>query len=387
MREKPMEAELQPKNSTATVGSASPLRTALGYRGRGWAVIPVGNDKRSLLKWAEFQHRRPTEHEVKSWFSQWPDAGVGIVCGRVSGGLVVMDVDPRHGGDDSLDELVRNGHKLPDTPIARTGGGGSHSYLRCDGEVPTIPAILAGVDLKGEGSYVVAPPSGHPSGGRYEWLISPDMVELAPIPAWLMEMVQSRKAPGKTPLVLPPVVPAGERNATLFRLAAAMPPEKTVVIRDVEVTFQPCPEAGPPDFTIPWWGAKMRQEHIRGERLRIALNRDPCGCETCRSLNGLTAEQALADPEVQRVLRWIKAGLRGGPERSAAQTAPAAPSVAETPDTKIGPTKSSRGRPKTKFVSPMDMELCRRLPLRAAADALGVSRETVRRWLKGAAGA
>ena len=59
---------------------------------RECSVIPVARDKRPLVKWEEFQKRRPTEEEVESWWTRWPDANIAIVTGRISG-LVVVDAD------------------------------------------------------------------------------------------------------------------------------------------------------------------------------------------------------------------------------------------------------------------------------------------------------
>ena len=84
---------------------ASPLsarEAALGYLSRGWSVIPIEpRAKRPLTAWLEFQNRCASPREIDAWFASWPDANVGIVTGRVSG-LVVIDVDARHGGEASL---------------------------------------------------------------------------------------------------------------------------------------------------------------------------------------------------------------------------------------------------------------------------------------------
>ncbi len=88
----------------------------------------------------------------------WPEANVGVATGD---GLVVLDVDPRHGGDRSLIEL-EEGHGDVVTLAARTGGGGVHLYL--EGDLPARNSFRPGLDLKGSGGFVVAPPSLHKSG-------------------------------------------------------------------------------------------------------------------------------------------------------------------------------------------------------------------------------
>jgi len=95
------------------------LDAALRYLGLGLSVIPIEpRGKAPLVPWKEFQGRRPTRALVVNWYRRWPDAGVAVVCGRISG-LVVLDADPRNG-----DGLARIEHRLPPTPTAGTGGGG-----------------------------------------------------------------------------------------------------------------------------------------------------------------------------------------------------------------------------------------------------------------------
>jgi bifunctional DNA primase/polymerase-like protein len=136
---------------------------ALGYLQAGFSVIPLRHrEKRPLIPWAEFQRRRSTEAEVQEWWAANPDAGTGFVCGRVSS-LIVLDEDPRNGGDTSLAR-----HLLPSGPVVLTGGGGRHFYFALNGEtIPKVNALLPGVDLLGEGALATAPPSIHPSGCPY----------------------------------------------------------------------------------------------------------------------------------------------------------------------------------------------------------------------------
>jgi hypothetical protein len=101
----------------------------------------------------------------------WPDANIGLATGRpLPGGgyLAVLDIDPRNDGDSSVEELERKHGPLPDTTVVRSGGGGWHHYF-CSSEPVRSRKIMAGVDFKAVGGYVVAPPSLHASGGMYEW--------------------------------------------------------------------------------------------------------------------------------------------------------------------------------------------------------------------------
>ena len=172
-----------------TSTSSSILKAALEYLRRGWSVLPLkSRGKRPLVPWEEFQRRRADEAEVRLWFESFPRANLAIVTGAISG-LVVLDIDPGHGGDESLTELESLHGALPNTIEVLTGGGGRHVYFRHPGDAVRNQAGLApGIDLRGDGGYVVAPPSIHPSGREYRFEVShhPDETLLAAIPAWVL---------------------------------------------------------------------------------------------------------------------------------------------------------------------------------------------------------
>lgn len=166
---------------------------ARSYLARGWSVVPVqSRSKRPLIKWEPLQHSRPKAKDVSAWFRRWPDANVAVVTGEISG-LVVLDVDPRHGGDDSLIDLERRYGPLPATVESITGGGGRHVYfLHPGGVLRNRAGLAAGIDLRGDGGMIIAPPSVHPNGRRYEWEVShhPDDTPLAPMPPWLLSLAR-----------------------------------------------------------------------------------------------------------------------------------------------------------------------------------------------------
>lgn len=200
---------------------------ALGYLARGWSVVPIrAREKRPLIAWQAYQQRRATEDDVRGWYGRWPDANVAIVTGVVSG-LVVVDVDPRHGGDSSLAHLERDHGPLPRTVEAVSGGGGRHIYLAHPGEhVHNKVALAPGVDLRGDGGLVVAPPSVHPSGARYVWRPgqAPQELPLAPLPSWLLGTVTPEDGRLGHPLeywrrLIAEGVPEGSRNNTIAALA------------------------------------------------------------------------------------------------------------------------------------------------------------------------
>jgi hypothetical protein len=166
----------------------SPAEWAAYYRRLGFSVIPLRHgDKRPLLRWEPYQRRPASDEEIGTWFRRWPDANLGVVTGAVSN-LIVLDIDPAHGGEESLTGIERQYGQLPPTPEAVTGGGGRHLYFRHPGGVVRNRAAMApGLDLRADGGYVVVPPSLHPSGRHYAWRegLRPDQAVLAPPPSWL----------------------------------------------------------------------------------------------------------------------------------------------------------------------------------------------------------
>jgi putative DNA primase/helicase len=152
---------------------------------------------------------------------------------------LVLDVDPRNGGNESVERLQAERGTLPQTPVVSTGGGGLHYYYLRDPGVGKFRGKLEGypgIDVKADGGYVVAPPSVHRSGGQYCWRPGPDECEVADLPAWLLDMVRKpagraqavqpkATAPGATqpnPQVAPPRISAGCRNQELARLAGKL---------------------------------------------------------------------------------------------------------------------------------------------------------------------
>lgn len=163
-------------------------QAALDYHARGWSVIPMREkEKRPAIAWKKYQTRHVSEQTLHDWYRRSPGYNVGIVTGALSG-IVVLDVDPRHGGDKSLRTLERKHGRLPKTPKSITGGGGQHDYFaHPGGEVRNRSGIRPGIDLRGDGGCIVAPPSVHPTGKRYRWVRgrAPGDVALAPLPDWL----------------------------------------------------------------------------------------------------------------------------------------------------------------------------------------------------------
>lgn len=139
------------------------LDAALRLRETGCSVIPI-KGKLPLVAWQEFQARRAEPEEIRQWFTQWPDAGVGVVTGAISN-LVVLDIDVKGTGEMITDPVsFVYGHGLTPTATVVTASGGLHLYYTHPGvRVPNAArcAEVGGlpVDVRGDGGFVVAPPS------------------------------------------------------------------------------------------------------------------------------------------------------------------------------------------------------------------------------------
>jgi putative DNA primase/helicase len=200
------EQERTPENSRFAEEAAK-------YRRRGWATIPTKprSKEPNLRELRPYLARKATQEEIGAW--SWP--GVGIVTGPLSG-VLVLDAD----GPEGEAELKKHGH--PVTPMARTQDGGLHLYFKHPAyHVGTGIRVAPGLDVKAAGGYVVAPPSVGPSGRAYEWIVSPDVADLAEPPGWLMGLLERERPKGPAG----PVgerIPPGERNKGLASIAGTM---------------------------------------------------------------------------------------------------------------------------------------------------------------------
>ncbi len=170
---------------------------AKDYLKSGVSVIPLQpKGKTPLLKWTEFQKRKPTLKEIISWWDKTPDANIGIITGRINR-LLVIDIDKKEGWD----FVKSKGYEAELCPIVKTGGGGVHLYYRYpEGEI-TVGARIGeethGIDYRGEGGYVVAPPSQHENGNYYKWnKYIPDFsifLNLPEPPEWIIKEIRKKR--------------------------------------------------------------------------------------------------------------------------------------------------------------------------------------------------
>lgn len=166
------------------------LRIARVYAALGWSVVPVSpGNKLPAVEWARFQHDPADDAQLEDWFSIG-GYGIGLVQGAVAG-TIVLDFDGET-GQETRQRLEREHGDFPNTVEALTPGGGCHVVLDHPGRpVPTVRKLLPGMDVRGDGGFIVAHPSQHVNGRRYEWDLDhhPEEVAVAACPEWVATLV------------------------------------------------------------------------------------------------------------------------------------------------------------------------------------------------------
>jgi len=225
------------------------LRAALEYASKDWPVFPLYAPRENgICSCGKGDCDKPGKHprtthglndattdpeQIRKWWGRWPDANIAAKTGPESG-VFVVDIDGPE-GEKSLDTLTKEHGPLPETWQARTGRG-QHAYLKYPVSGTAIRnssgRLGKGIDVRGDGGYIIVPPSLHPSGRRYEWNAgqSPDDIPIADAPPWLLNLV---KAEPSSKNESPPVqdkqdlslvltgVPEGERDEAIFKYACS----------------------------------------------------------------------------------------------------------------------------------------------------------------------
>jgi len=196
------------------------LDVALSYARRGWRVIPIPSGEKFPRGITAWQTEGSTdEAKITHWWTAAPDHGIGIVTGATSG-LWVLDVDVAGDkvGDETLADLCDAYGPLPDTYEVVTGSGGRHLYFAWPGgQIVTNSAsgrLGPGLDVRGEGGFVVAPPSLHACGQRYEHEAS-SPTHVAAAPPWMLALLEAPE-PAATPTPRQASGPAGDRPGDLW---------------------------------------------------------------------------------------------------------------------------------------------------------------------------
>jgi hypothetical protein len=183
---------------------------AAPYLALGWRVLPLAmGEKIPAISTANGGHgwKDATNDPaiIAEWSKRYPHANIGIATGKMSG-IVIVDIDPRHGGFVTLARLAGAGFVFPPCPEEKTGNGGRHLvYAYRDGIASNKNKLGPGIEIKSDGGYIVTAPSWirkseQGPGGPYEWLKKPTSV-LPPFPYWAVTKLRP------TPVVRPQFEP------------------------------------------------------------------------------------------------------------------------------------------------------------------------------------
>ena len=223
------------------------LPHALAYAKKGWRVLPVwwpkypgvcscrdaercssaGKHPIPMIAPDGVHSATSNPEIIRKWWDQYPLANIGIATGKVSG-VTVLDIDRRHDGHISMEQLILRHGRPEQTPTAITGGDGRHIYWSWSKQHRCQQDVRAGIDVKSSGGYVLAAPSMHSTGIRYKWHEEghPGRVSVKAAPPWA-DLLLSGKQPGRirkpvngrsTPLPIGNF-DEGVRNTNLFRYA------------------------------------------------------------------------------------------------------------------------------------------------------------------------
>lgn len=179
---------------------------AIRYAQMGWAVVPLHSAVDGFCD-CRLNCASPAKHprtmhglndatsdvsKVEAWWDVWPTANIGVSAGKSN--LFLLDIDPRNGGTESAKQIVAEFGPFPKTLTSQTGGGGVHYiFKRPPGGFGNISGLRPGVDVKCDGGYFIADPSGHISGGQYEWLSDIELEDAADVPPWLLTLALEKK--------------------------------------------------------------------------------------------------------------------------------------------------------------------------------------------------
>lgn len=193
----------------------------------GWSVFPLQKGKKEPATQCGVHDADNDAEGIAAFWGKHPGCNVAVAGGEVSGGLVIIDIDvkPDKGidGFDALRAWEKEHGALPETVTVCTPSGGYHMYFRAREKVKCSVNDEIGVDVRAEGGYVVAPPSVHPNGGRYEWENPPDEYPVAWADENVMGFIESVRKEGPSErFTLPERIGDGGRNDTIFKLARSM---------------------------------------------------------------------------------------------------------------------------------------------------------------------
>jgi hypothetical protein len=208
--------------------------------------------------------------EVDAMWRRWKGSNIGFATGGAAG-IAVLDIDPRHGGEDTLARYLDAKGPLPGGPVVRTPSGGAHYYFLTRPGVKTGAARLGpGIDIRADGGYVILPPSRR-GAASYEWAVN-WRADLEEWPEWL---------------VPPTVEPAPIRNPQAL---ASVPGDKALAA--LVRTVADAPEGRRNDLLF--WASARLGEHASSGRIPLDVG--------AAAILGAAAQAGLGESEANKTL-------------------------------------------------------------------------------------
>ena len=307
---------------------SSPLAEAAhDYVERGLAIIPRGGGKKEPGTKSGLNDWTDNPGQIDVWWGQGEHAGkrgnprynIGMACGQGSGGIIAIDLDCHSDEANGLDYLrdweVEHG-KLPETWTQITGSGGKQLFYRAGQDIRNSANGEIGVDVRGNGGYVVLPPSLHPCGDCYEWSIRPDDMDVADADDKVYDFI---RAVSKT-----------KKRSDGWNSEKAGIPSKITENRNETL------------FSLGRSFLSRGSGHDEGATL-------------IRSLNATICRPPLPDVEVEKLIGSINSKEPGNAERDARNGGVTAADIAEL-ESRHGPLHGSRGGLNSNVLARMVMD-------------------------------
>ena len=256
---------------------------ALHYAEMGIAVFPLIEKEKKPLTANGFKDASTDPEKIEEWWSVHPNANIGIATGDISGGIVAIDMDiDKDKGKDGYHAFLKwcdeNFLVLPDSWLSITGRGGYHLIYKSLFPVPSKIGWLEDVDIRANGGYIVAPPSIHPNGTRYEWEQDPEEYQLVTTDdidvEFVMNSILADTKSNTEPLKVPDEIPEGHRDEIMFKLACkyqAMGMSDSEMEAALKVANQ---ERCKPPLTDKEIRQKLKQaqKYAKGENISVSDN-------------------------------------------------------------------------------------------------------------------
>ncbi|MFA6397508.1 MAG: bifunctional DNA primase/polymerase [Candidatus Paceibacterota bacterium] len=207
------------------------LEAALRYTAMGWVIVPAIG-KHPCVKWKKFQKVKPTQDQIKEFWTKFPNAKIAVITGPLSS-IVVFDIDTKHNRrPEEFD--------LPATVSSRTTNGGWHYFFKHPGyKVRNSNGTLfgPGIDIKGDSGIAILPSSDTGPDKAYTWAVESTGDNMAPMPKWLEDRISSAQSTPTLPAMITSnevvltnkigesslnEIPEGTRNDKLTKLTGTL---------------------------------------------------------------------------------------------------------------------------------------------------------------------